>query len=180
VYALATGPGKAGVAIIRVSGKDAFAAADQLCGVIATATAAASRLLPARDLAPRTAHMRKFYFPRPAATSDASGSSTNSHTSGLLIDRGMLLLFPGPRSFTGQDVAEFHVHGGPSVVQGMFAALASLGYRMAAPGEFTRRAFALGKMDLTEVEGLADLLAAETEHQRRQALRQLEGETSRQ
>jgi len=153
VYALATGTGRAGVAIIRVSGDEAFVAAEKL-----------SNIADARALAPRQAHLRKFTDP----------------DSGSLIDKGIILLFPGPKSFTGQDMVEFHVHGGPSVVQGMFDALSSLGYRMSEPGEFTRRAFALGKMDLTEVEGLADLLAAETEQQRRQALRQLEGDTSKQ
>jgi tRNA modification GTPase len=87
-----------------------------------------------------------------------------------------VLWFPGPRSETGEDTAEFQLHGGPAVVAAMLAALRAIeGLRLAEPGEFTRRAFENGKLDLTRVEGLADLIGAETEAQRRQALRQLEG-----
>lgn len=90
---------------------------------------------------------------------------------GSAIDRGLVLFFPAPRSFTGEDCAEFHVHGGRAVVDAVLQALASVeGCRMAEAGEFTRRAFAHGKLDLTEAEGLADLIAAETEAQRRLAL----------
>ena len=92
------------------------------------------------------------------------------------IDQGLVLWFPGPHSFTGEDVAEFHVHGGRAVVAALIDALAGLpGLRPAEPGEFTRRAFENGKLDLTQVEGLADLINAETAAQRRQALRQLDG-----
>lgn len=92
------------------------------------------------------------------------------------LDRGLAIFFPGPASFTGEDVVELHVHGGRAVVASMLRALASLpGLRAARPGEFTRRAFENGKLDLTEVEGLADLIDAETEAQRAQALRQMEG-----
>lgn len=95
---------------------------------------------------------------------------------GLLLDRGLVLFFAGPASFTGEDVAELHVHGGRAVVAAVLAALAELpGHRAAEAGEFTRRAFENGRADLTEVEGLADLIAAETEAQRRQALQQAEG-----
>jgi len=95
---------------------------------------------------------------------------------GLLLDRGLVLFFSGPASFTGEDVAELHVHGGRAVVAAVLAALAELpGHRAAEAGEFTRRAFENGRADLTEVEGLADLIAAETEAQRRQALQQAEG-----
>lgn len=94
----------------------------------------------------------------------------------VLIDDGLALWFPGPNSFTGEDVAEFHVHGGPAVIAAMAETLAAQGLKLAEPGAFTRRAFDNGKLDLTEVEGLADLIAAETEAQRRQALRQMEGE----
>lgn len=95
---------------------------------------------------------------------------------GDLIDRGLVLFFPGPSSFTGEDVAELHLHGGRAVVLATLETLASLeGFRAAEAGEFTRRAFANGRVDLTQVEGLADLVAAETEAQRRQALRQASG-----
>jgi len=92
-------------------------------------------------------------------------------TGGDLIDSGLVLFFPGPRSFTGEDMAEFHLHGGMAVVGAMLAFLqAQDGLRLADAGEFTRRAFLLGKMDLTEAEALGDLIAAETEAQRRFAL----------
>lgn len=95
---------------------------------------------------------------------------------GDLIDRGLVLTFPAPDSFTGEDCVEFHLHGGRAVVAAMLDALSLCqGLRAAAAGEFTRRAFLNGKLDLTEVEGLADLLAAETDRQRRQALDQAGG-----
>ncbi len=99
---------------------------------------------------------------------------------GEVIDRGLVLFFPGPASFTGEDVAELHVHGGRAVVAAVLAAVEPLpGFRPAEAGEFTRRAFANQRMDLTQVEGLADLIAAETEAQRRQALRQADGALGR-
>jgi tRNA modification GTPase len=99
---------------------------------------------------------------------------------GELLDRGLVLFFPGPDSFTGEDVAELHLHGGRAVVQAVLAELAALpGFRPALAGEFTRRAFQNRKVDLTQVEGLADLVAAETEAQRRQALRQASGDLGR-
>ncbi|MCK8786036.1 tRNA uridine-5-carboxymethylaminomethyl(34) synthesis GTPase MnmE [Roseomonas sp. NAR14] len=94
---------------------------------------------------------------------------------GEVLDQALLLWFPGPRSYTGEDAAELHLHGGPAVVAGVAAALGRLGLRQAEPGEFTRRAFLNGRMDLTAAEGIADLVAAETPAQRRQALRQAEG-----
>src|SRR5262245_12579532 len=93
-----------------------------------------------------------------------------------VLHEALLLCFPGPGSETGEDTAELQVHGGRAVIAAMLKALGSLeGYRLAEPGEFTRRAFEHGRMDLTAVEGLADLVAADTEAQRRQALRQLRG-----
>ena len=93
-----------------------------------------------------------------------------------LIDRGLVLWFPGPASFTGEDMAELHVHGSRAVTRAVIDAVLSLpGTRLAEPGEFARRAFESGKLDLTEVEGLADLVNAETEAQRRQALAQSQG-----
>src|SRR6195256_2693448 len=95
---------------------------------------------------------------------------------GRPLDDAGVLWFPGPASATGEDVAEFHVHGGRAVLASLFTALASLeNMRAAEPGEFTRRAFENGKLDLTEAEGLDDLIHADTERQRRQALRQLKG-----
>src|SRR5438128_3980045 len=95
---------------------------------------------------------------------------------GQPIDDAVVLWFPAPASATGEDVAEFHVHGGRAVLASVFAALASLeNMRAAEPGEFTRRAFENGKLDLTEAEGLDDLIHADTDRQRRQALRQLKG-----
>src|SRR6266478_2568193 len=92
------------------------------------------------------------------------------------IDDAVVLWFPGPASATGEDVAEFHVHGGRAVLAALFAALAAFeNLRAAEPGEFTRRAFENGKLDLTEAEGLDDLIHADTDRQRRQALRQLKG-----
>jgi tRNA modification GTPase len=94
---------------------------------------------------------------------------------GDILDQAMLLWFPGPHTVTGEDVVEFHLHGSRAVVEACFAALAQCGLRMAEPGEFTRRALFNGKMDLSAVEGLADLLAAETESQRRDAIRRQRG-----
>ncbi|WP_246048218.1 hypothetical protein [Hankyongella ginsenosidimutans] len=96
------------------------------------------------------------------------------------LDLALVLWLPGPASATGEDTAEFHVHGGLAVIEGVLAALARLpGLRPAEPGAFTRRAFDNGKLDLTRVEGLGDLLAAETQAQRRQALQQLGGRLER-
>ncbi len=92
------------------------------------------------------------------------------------IDNAIVLWFPGSASATGEDVAEFHVHGGRAVLAALFAALSSFeNVRAAEPGEFTRRAFENGKLDLTEAEGLDDLINADTDRQRAQALRQLKG-----
>jgi tRNA modification GTPase len=96
--------------------------------------------------------------------------------SGEALDDGLVLWFPAPRSATGEDVVEFHLHGSRAVLAAMMQALSQLGLRLAEPGEFTRRAFLNGKLDLLQSEAIADLTAAETEAQRRQALRQLGGE----
>ncbi|EHH59344.1 hypothetical protein EGM_09429 [Macaca fascicularis] len=148
IFALSSGQGRCGIAVIRTSGPS---------------SGHALRILTAaRDLPPaRHASLRLLSDPR----------------SGEPLDRALVLWFPGPRSFTGEDCVEFHVHGGPAVVSGVLQALGDVpGLRPAEAGEFTRRAFANGKLNLTEVEGLADLIHAETEAQRRQALRQLDGE----
>ena len=97
---------------------------------------------------------------------------------GVALDDALVLWFQGPASYTGEDAAEFHVHGGRAVVEALLEALAAQGLRLAEPGEFTRRAFENGKLDLTQAEGVADLIDAETEAQRRQALGQLGGALS--
>ncbi|XP_064608763.1 tRNA modification GTPase GTPBP3, mitochondrial-like isoform X2 [Liolophura sinensis] len=148
IFAVSSAPGKAGLAVLRISGSKAAEAIRQL-----------GRL---KKLPPeRKATLRLLYRPQ---TQEA-------------IDRGLMLWFPGPRSYTGEDCVEFHVHGGPAVVAAMLEALGELQeFRHAEQGEFTKRAFLNGKLDLTEVEGLADLIEAETESQRKQALRLVEGE----
>lgn len=146
IFALATGAGRAGVAIVRLSGPDAGGALELL----------SNQGLPA----PRTAGRR--WLSDPASNAP--------------IDDALALWFPAPGSFTGEDVCELHIHGGPAVIGATLAALGAMpGLRPANSGEFTRRAFENGKMDLTAAEGLADLVAAETEGQRRQALRQMQG-----
>lgn len=147
IFALASAPGRAGVAVLRVSGPGARAALETLTAK------------PAPE--PRRAQAAAFF--------DAQGAP---------IDRGLALFFAGPSSFTGEDVAEFHVHGGRAVLDAMLGALAALGLRPAEPGEFTRRAVENGKLDLTQAEAIADLVDAETEAQRRQALRQYDGALS--
>ena len=147
IFALASGAGRAGIAVIRLSGPGA---ADALVA-----------LTPGRDLpAPRMAARRRFRHPQ----------------DGRVLDDGLAILFPGPASYTGEDVVELQVHGGQATIVSLLGALAELpGCRTAEPGEFTRRAVLAGRMDLTEAEGLIDLIEAETEAQRRQALRQAEG-----
>ena len=148
IYALSSGKGRAGVAVIRLSGEKAT---DVLLTI--------SEL---KDLpAPRETKLAWFRDPETS----------------VRLDHGLALYFKAPNSFTGEDVVEFHIHGGRAVVAGLLEALSKFdGVRPAEPGEFTRRAFDNGKMDLTATEGLADLLNAETEAQRRQALRQMDGQ----
>ena len=98
---------------------------------------------------------------------------------GTPLDHALVLFMPGPGSYTGEDSAELHLHGGRAVTDGVAMALTELGLRPAEAGEFTRRAFLNGRMDLVEAEAVHDLIAAETEAQRRQALRQLDGELGR-
>jgi tRNA modification GTPase len=146
IFAPASGGGPAGISVIRVSGPKAAAA---LAGLTGRATPTARRATRVRLLA----------------------------QDGELIDQGLALWFPAPASFTGEDVVELHAHGGRAVVSGVLEALACIeGLRPAEPGEFTRRAFEHGKLDLTAAEALADLVNAETANQRRMALRQLQGE----
>ena len=144
IYAPATAPGRAAIAMIRASGRDAGPALRALVG----------KLPPAR-----VARHVRFRDPE----------------SGEELDDGLALWFPGPHSVTGEDVAELHLHGSRAVLAAVMAALSRRGLRLAEPGEFTRRAFLNDKLDLTQAEAIADLAAAETEAQRRQALRQLDG-----
>ena len=140
IFALASGAGLCAVAVIRVSGPSSDRALLALCGDLPAA---------------RRASLRKIYHPR----------------SRSLLDQCLVLRFPGPLSFTGEDGFELHVHGGRAVVAGALEALGLCeGLRLAEPGEFARRAFLNGKMDLTEAEGLADLIEASTSAQRDQAL----------
>ena len=144
IFALASAPGRSGVAVIRVSGPRTGVVLDGIAGL-----------------------------PRPQARRAALRQFRSAQ--GAVIDQGLALWFEGPASFTGEDCAEFHVHGGTAVIEAMTDRLAELGARPAEAGEFTRRAFQNGKMDLTEAEGLADLIDAETEGQREQALSQMTG-----
>lgn len=145
IYALSSGHGKAGVAVIRISGPQTSNALRQL-----------TRTLPP----PRMAALKTLRHPH----------------GGDILDRGLILWFPAPHSFTGEDMAELQVHGGRAVIEGVLAALGTIdGMRLAQPGEFTRRAFENGKLDLTAAEGLADLIDAETSAQQRQAIHQSAG-----
>jgi tRNA modification GTPase len=140
IFARSSGPGPSAVAVIRVSGPGAAMAAEALAG---------------RCPQPQRAVVRTIVHP----------------DSGEALDKAVLLFFPGPKSATGEDILEIHTHGGRAVVEAVEGALAALpGMAPARPGEFTWRAFENGKIDLLEVEGLGDLLHAETEAQRRNAL----------
>ena len=98
---------------------------------------------------------------------------------GQRLDQGIVIWLPGPETYTGEDVAEFHLHGGRAVLEAVADALLDLGLRLAEPGEFSRRAFLNGRLDLIQAEAISDLVAAETAGQRRQALRQMEGALGR-
>jgi tRNA modification GTPase len=144
IYALASAPGRAGVAVIRVSGPQAF----ESLGVL-------TEPLPLPDI--RQASLRRL-----------------RHES--VIDEAVVVRFAGPNSFTGEDVVEYHVHGGKAVIDMLLKTLGAMaGHRLAGPGEFTRRGFENNRMDLTAAEAIADLIAAETEIQREQALAQMGG-----
>jgi tRNA modification GTPase len=148
IYALSSGLGRAGIAVVRVSGPKASEALTRLAGVLPF---------------PRHASVRKLL----------------SFKDRSVIDQALLFWFPGPATATGEDVAEFHLHGSPAIVSKLFTELAEIeGVGPAEPGAFTRRAFDNGVLDLVEVEGLADLLSANTDSQRRLAMRQFLGEAS--
>jgi tRNA modification GTPase len=148
IYALSSGSLPSGVAVVRISGPDAFWAFD---------------LFHVKQPEPRLAKLARLFGP-----------------DGVLIDQALVLVFPAPASFTGEDVVELHVHGGTAIVERVFSILKSVdGFRPADRGEFTLRAYQNGKIDLVEAEGLADLIEAQTENQRVQALSQYGGHLSR-
>ena len=149
IYALSTGPGISGIAVIRVSGKNTAEVVKKITG----------DELPN----PREATRRKFNY-----------INTNE-----LIDEGVLLWFPGPNSYTGEDLAEFHVHGSRAVINALHSTISKIeNCRLAEPGEFTKRAFQNGKINLIEAESIADLISSETEIQRKQALKIMSGKSS--
>jgi len=149
IYALSTGPGISGIAVVRVSGKEAAEVVKRLTG---------------DDLpVPRVATLKKINY-----------INTNN-----LIDEGVIIWFPGPNSYTGEDLAEFHVHGSRAVVSALHSSIAEIkNCRLAEPGEFTKLAFQNGKINLLKAEGIADLVSAETEMQRKQAVEIMNGKSS--
>ena len=148
IYALSSGAGRAAIAIVRVSGGETRAILEAVAGTIGK---------------PRHYHLRHLADP----------------LTGEILDQAIVVWLPGPNSFTGEDCAEFHVHASQAVLSALFTALSAFpGVRPAEAGEFTRRAVGHGKMDLVEVEGLGDLLLAQTAAQRRQALSQMSGQAS--
>ena len=159
IYALSSGGGRTGIAVLRVSGPFALECLQKLMDY-------KQKLPPVR-----MACVRRLF--KPVLDSDSSVTDAR-----IPLDEALVLLFHGPQSFTGEDMVELHLHGSPSVVAGTLEALQQLGLQAAAAGDFTRRAFLNNKLDLTEVEGLADLLDAETEVQRVQALQQMGGALS--
>jgi tRNA modification GTPase len=145
IFALSSGPPPCGVAVIRLSGPGSLAVAEAMTG---------------RPLEPRRMTFRAIRDP----------------STGDLLDHALVVVFPGPRTETGEDSAEFHLHGGRAVIDAVLSVLGRQpGLRLAGPGEFTRRAFEAGRVDLTAVEGLGDLVAAETDKQRVLALRNAGG-----
>ena len=149
IYALSSGPGISGVAVVRVSGKD---------------TSKVIKLITGEDLpAPRVATLRKM----------------NNINTNELIDEGLIIWFPGPESYTGEDLAEFHVHGSRAVVLALHETISKIqNCRLAEPGEFTKRAFQNGKINLLKAESIGDLISSETEIQRKQAIKIMNGNSS--
>ena len=149
IYALSSGPGISGIAVIRVSGKETISVIKALTG----------KGLPR----PRVATLRKI---------------NNSNTFEL-IDEGIILWFPGPQSYTGEDMVEFHVHGSKAVVAAIQSSISQIkDCRLAEPGEFTKLAFQNGKINLLKAESIADLISSETEIQRKQAIKIMNGKSS--
>ena len=149
IYALSSGPGISGVAVIRVSGT--------------STSKVIKKLTNSRLPIPRVATLKKL----------------NKNGGKELIDEGVVIWFPGPNSYTGEDLAEFHVHGSRAVISAMHAAISKVKKcRLAEPGEFTKRAFQNGKINLLKAESIADLISSETEIQRKQALKIMSGSSS--
>ena len=149
IYALSSGPGISGVAVVRVSGKDTSEVVKKLTG----------EELPS----PRVATLKKF----------------NKIDTNELIDEGVIIWFPGPNSYTGEDLAEFHVHGSRAVISALHSSISKIkNCRLAEPGEFTKIAFQNGKINLLKAESIADLVSSETEIQRKQAIKIMSGKSS--
>ena len=149
IYALSSGPGVSGVAIIRVSGRNTKKVIESLT----------NKPVPKS----RTATLRKI----------------NNINTSELIDEGLILWFPGPESYTGEDMAEFHVHGSRAVVEAVQTSISKINdCRIAEPGEFTKLAFQNGKINLLKAESIADLISSETEIQRQQAIKIMSGESA--
>ena len=149
IYALSSGPGISGIAVVRVSGKD---------------TSEVIKQITSEDLpSPRVATLKKF----------------NKIDTNELIDEGVIIWFPGPNSYTGEDLAEFHVHGSRAVISALHSSISKIkNCRLAEPGEFTKIAFQNGKINLLKAESIADLVSSETEIQRKQAIKIMSGKSS--
>ncbi len=160
IAAIATAPGKAGVAVVRVSGPDAFAIAEKLTH---------------RPVSPGRISYRRIY----GELSLPSHSTSTSHFNSSLIDDALVLSFENPHSYTGEDVVEFQCHGGSVTPRRVLEACFAAGARLARRGEFTERAFLNGKMDLSEAESVIDLIEAKTEAAADDALAHLGGERKR-
>jgi len=151
IYALSTGPGISGIAVIRISGRETATVIKNLTG----------KELPS----PRVAELRKF----------------NEINTSELIDEGLLLWFPGPESYTGEDMAEIQVHGSKAVIEALHSSISNIkNCRLAEPGEFTKLAFQNGKINLLKAESIADLISSETEIQRKQAIKIMNGRSANQ
>ena len=150
IFALSSGPGVSGVAVIRISGNETKEIIKKLTG----------NELPT----PRMATLRKI----------------NNINTSELIDEGLVLWFPGPKSYTGEDMAEIHVHGSRAVINQIHSSISKIkNCRIADPGEFTKLAFQNGKVNLLKAESIADLISSETEIQRRQAVEIMKGKSSK-
>ena len=149
IYALSSGPGVSGIAVIRISGKDTLKAIELMTG----------KIVPK----PRVATLRKI----------------NKINTSELIDEGIILWFPGPESYTGEDMAEIQVHGSKAVIDALHSNISKIeNCRLAEPGEFTKLAFQNGKINLMKAESIADLISAETEIQRQQAIKIMNGKSA--
>ncbi len=149
IYALSSGPGVSGIAVVRISGQE---------------TAKAIELLTGKNVPkPRVATLRKI----------------NKINTSEIIDEGIILWFPGPESYTGEDMAEIQVHGSKAVIDALHTSISKIeNCRLAEPGEFTKLAFQNGKINLLKAESVADLISSETEIQRQQAIKIMNGKSA--